>query len=190
MKKIIVGLGNPGPRYVFTRHNVGFLAIDQYVENNQFLNFKKTSGKTFEALEANDFILVKPMTYMNLSGQIFPELFKKYGMTDPENIIVIYDDVSLDFGKIRIRPSGSAGGHNGIKNIIKILGTKNFPRIRIGIDKKPDYMDLADYVLSKFSKEQMYNLYKILDEVSKAIDMIIKGNIEKSMNKYNGDLLL
>jgi PTH1 family peptidyl-tRNA hydrolase len=111
-------------------------------------------------------------------------------MTDPENIIVIYDDVSLDFGKIRIRPSGSAGGHNGIKNIIKILGTKNFPRIRIGIDKKPDYMDLADYVLSKFSKEQMYNLYKILDEVSKAIDMIIKGNIEKSMNKYNGDLLL
>lgn len=190
MKKIIVGLGNPGPRYVFTRHNVGFLALDQYIENTKHIDYKKTSGRTFEALETNDYILVKPMTYMNLSGQIFPELFKKYGMTDPDNIIVIYDDVSLDFGKIRIRKTGSAGGHNGIKSIIKTLGTKDFPRIRIGVDKKPDYMDLADYVLSKFSKDQMYELYKILDEVSKAIDMILEDNIEKSMNKYNGETLL
>jgi PTH1 family peptidyl-tRNA hydrolase len=190
MKKIIVGLGNPGPRYVFTRHNVGFLAIDQYVNNNKYLDYKKTSGRTFEALEANDFILVKPMTYMNLSGQIFPELFKKYGMINSENIVVIYDDVSLDFGKIRIRLNGSDGGHNGVKNIIKILGTKDFPRIRIGVDKKPDYMNLADYVLSKFSKEEMYDLYKILDHVSNAIQMILEDNIEKSMNQYNGQLLI
>jgi len=190
MKKIIVGLGNPGPRYVFTRHNVGFLGIDQYVENNKFIDFKKTSGRTFAALETNDFILVKPMTYMNLSGQIFPELFKKYGMTDPENIVVIYDDVALDFGKIRIRPTGSDGGHNGMKSIIKVLGTKNFPRIRIGVGKKPDYIDLADFVLSKFSKEEIYDLYKILDEVSNAIGMILEGNLEKSMNKYNGDFLI
>jgi len=190
MKKIIVGLGNPGPRYVFTRHNVGFLAIDQYIENNKFLDYKKTSGRTFEAFETNDFILVKPTTFMNLSGMIFPELFKKYGMTEPENIIVIYDDVSLDFGKIRIRPSGSAGGHNGMKNIIKMLGTKDFPRIRIGVDKKPDYMDLADYVLSKFSKDQMYDLYKVLDNVSNALDMIIENDLEKSMNKYNGENLI
>ncbi|HOO75273.1 MAG: aminoacyl-tRNA hydrolase [Thermotogae bacterium] len=187
MKKIILGLGNPGPRYVFTKHNVGFLSIDRYYEiNKKIADFRKISGRTFEGYETGNLVLIKPTTFMNLSGQVFSELFRKYGKTDINDIIVIYDDISIDFGKIRIRADGSAGGHNGMKSVIGALNSDKFPRIRIGIDKKPEFMDLADYVLSSFTNDETYNLYKVLDQVCNSVDDIISMGVESAMNKYNG----
>jgi PTH1 family peptidyl-tRNA hydrolase len=185
--KLILGLGNPGPRYVFTKHNVGFLVVDRYYEINKS-NFKKISKKIFEGYYNDDIMLVKPLTYMNLSGKIFYELKNKY--IKPEDIIVIYDDVTLDIGKIRIRPNGSAGGHNGMKSIISVLQSTDFPRIRVGIGPKPEYMDLADYVLSEFSDEEYYKINKVIDNIIPAIDMIIEGKISDAMNKFNNKNLI
>ncbi|GAB6188415.1 aminoacyl-tRNA hydrolase [Marinitoga arctica] len=184
--KIIIGLGNPGPRYVFTKHNVGFLVIDRYYELNKN-NFKKIEKRTFEGYYNNEILLIKPLTYMNLSGKIFFEL-KNYNF-NPEDIIVIYDDVALELGKIRIRPNGSAGGHNGLKSIISILQSTDFPRIRVGIGPKPEHMDLADYVLSEFSNEEYYKINKVIDKITPAIDLIIKGKITEAMNKFNNKYL-
>jgi len=185
--KLILGLGNPGPRYVFTKHNVGFLVVDRYYEINKS-NLKKISKKIFEGYYNDDIMLVKPLTYMNLSGKIFYELKNKY--IKPEDIIVIYDDVTLDIGKIRIRPNGSAGGHNGMKSIISVLQSTDFPRIRVGIGPKPEYMDLADYVLSEFSDEEYYKINKVIDNIIPAIDMIIEGKISDAMNKFNNKNLI
>jgi PTH1 family peptidyl-tRNA hydrolase len=184
-KKIFIGLGNPGPRYVFTRHNVGFLAIDHYVDKNKkYVDFKKISGRSFEAYETNEMILIKPLTFMNLSGQIFQETYKKWGLFIPQNITVIYDDVNFDYGIVRIRKNGSAGSHNGMKSIISVIGS-NFPRIRIGIDKKPDFMNLADYVLKPFTNDELSKLGLILDPVCEIIDMLKNEEIDKAMNKFN-----
>ncbi|AEX86158.1 peptidyl-tRNA hydrolase [Marinitoga sp. 1135] len=182
--KIIIGLGNPGPRYVFTKHNVGFLVIDRYYELNKQI-FKKIEKNTFEGYINDDIILIKPLTYMNLSGKVFFELKNYIEEISPENILVIYDDISIDLGKIRIRPNGSAGGHNGLKSIISVLGTKDFPRIRVGIGPKPEGIDLADYVLSEFTNEEMYKLYKVIDKTVDAINIILGGKITDAMNKYN-----
>ncbi|MBM7558969.1 aminoacyl-tRNA hydrolase [Marinitoga litoralis] len=185
--KLILGLGNPGPRYVFTKHNVGFLVVDRYYEVNKS-NLKKISKKIFEGYYNDDIMLIKPLTYMNLSGKIFYELKNKY--VKPEDVIVIYDDVTLDIGKIRIRPNGSAGGHNGMKSIISVLQSTDFPRIRVGIGPKPEYMDLADYVLSEFSDEEYYKINKVIDNIIPAIDMIIEGKISDAMNKFNNKNLI
>lgn len=184
-KKLIIGLGNPGPRYVFTRHNVGFFAIDNYINNKKkFVDFKHFISRTFEAYESKNMILLKPTTFMNLSGQIFVELTKKWGLFETNNIIVIYDDVDIDFGKIRIREKGSSGTHNGMKSIISFIG-KDFPRIRIGVGEKPDYMKLSDYVLTNFSDDELSHLGIILDNVDKTIDYFLEDNLEKAMNLYN-----
>ena len=191
MKKVIIGLGNPGPRYVFTRHNVGFLSIDRFYEiNRKFIDFKEVSGRTFEGYESSKYLLIKPTTFMNLSGQVFGELSRKYGRIRSTDIILIYDDVSLDFGKIRIRKTGSAGGHNGVKSIISVLGTQDFLRIKIGVDKKPEYMKLADYVLSQFKDDELSVMNKVLDPVSEAIEMLLDNKIDNAMNKYNGEVFL
>ncbi|MDN5341271.1 MAG: peptidyl-tRNA hydrolase, family [Oceanotoga sp.] len=187
MKKIIIGLGNPGPRYVFTRHNVGFLTVDRFVElNKRYIDYKKISAKTFEGFETNEYVIVKPITYMNLSGQSLFELKKKYGEIEAQNIIVVYDDVELDLGKMRIRPKGSAGGHNGVKSIIGALNSDDFARIRIGVNKKPPYMDLADYVLSEFSKNELENIYKIIDPACEALEELLNEDVQNVMNKFNG----
>ncbi|KAF2955498.1 aminoacyl-tRNA hydrolase [Marinitoga sp. 38H-ov] len=180
--KLIFGLGNPGPRYVFTKHNVGFLVVDRYYEINKN-NLKKISRKTFEGYFNDNIMLIKPLTYMNLSGKVLYELKNKF--RNPEDIIVIYDDVTLDIGKIRIRPNGSAGGHNGMKSIISVLKSTDFPRIRVGVGPKPEYMDLADYVLSEFSNEEYYKINKVIDNIIPAIDLIVEGKISYAMNKYN-----
>ena len=185
---IIAGLGNPGREYVNTRHNTGFEAIDTIASKyNIKLNkekFKAVYGEGFIAGEK--VLLLKPQTYMNLSGESLRDFVNWYKV-DTENIIIIYDDISLPVGKIRIRPKGSAGGHNGIKSIIFQLGTDVFPRIKIGVGapQNIDY-DLADYVLGKFSKDEIEILIKTVIRTTEAVETIIKHGTEKAMSGFNG----
>ncbi len=184
---LIVGLGNPGAKYETTRHNAGFLCIENMEDK---LGFKAKKLK-FHALIgdtkiANKKVLVmKPQTMMNNSGTAVSECASFYKIP-PENIIVIFDDISLDPGSLRIRRKGSAGGHNGIKSIISHLGTENFPRIKLGVGKKPhpDY-DLADWVLSNFPKKDIPLMREAMDNALSALELMIKGDTEGAMSEYN-----
>ena len=184
--KIIVGLGNPTREYAGTRHNVGFSVIynisDAYNIPVETKKHKALIGKG--VIEGEKVVLAMPQTYMNLSGESVRELMDFY-KCDLSDLIVIYDDISLDVGKLRIRAKGSAGGHNGIKNIIAHLGTQEFTRIKIGVGEKPAKMDLADYVLGHFTKEER----ELMDEASihalKAVEIIISQSIEDAMNTFN-----
>ena len=183
---VIVGLGNPGKKYEKTRHNMGFLAIDKLAEKHDI----KVNKLKHKALTGDGFIfgqkalLVKPQTYMNLSGESVREIVSYYDI-DLEDLIVIYDDINLAPGKLRIRPKGSAGGHNGIKNIIAHLGTQFFPRIRVGVGEKPKGWDLADYVLGRFAKEEEPVIREALDKTVKACCEIMAEDVNSAMNKYN-----
>ncbi len=184
---LIVGLGNPGKKYETTRHNAGFLFIEN-MENE--LNFTAKKLK-FHALvgdvklENKKLLVMKPQTMMNNSGTAVKECAQFYKIP-VENIIVIYDDISLDPGLLRIRRKGSAGGHNGIKSIIAHLGSENFPRIKLGVGKKPhpEY-DLADWVLSNFPKNDIPLMREALDNGLGALKLMIKGDTEGAMSKYN-----
>lgn len=184
--KIIVGLGNPTPQYAGTRHNVGFSVIynisDTYNIKVDTKKHKALIGKG--VIEGEKVILAMPMTYMNLSGESVRELMDYY-KCDLSDLIVIYDDISLDVGKLRIRAKGSAGGHNGIKNIIAHLGTQEFTRIKIGVGEKPNKMDLADYVLGRFSKEEQPVIRDSADTACKVVATIISDGIDVAMNKFN-----
>lgn len=184
---MIVGLGNPGDKYKTTRHNAGFLALD-YASKKWGCNI--TTSK-FDALvgEAvvggNRTLLLLPQTFMNLSGNAVGKAAKFYKI-EPSNITVVFDDISLDVGKMRIRKKGSAGGHNGIKSIIENLGTDEFPRIKIGVGKKPHpEMDLADWVLSGFTKDEQDSLSELFEKVTDALTLMNKGDIDKAMNNFN-----
>lgn len=184
---LIVGLGNPGSKYENTRHNAGFEAIDMLAGWHGF-EIKKLK---FHALVADEMIggkrclLMKPQTMMNLSGDAVIEAASYYNIPD-ENIIIIYDDISLDIGKIRMRRKGSAGGHNGIKSIINCLGTEDFPRVKIGVDKKPNpEYDLASWVLGKIPKEKQADFDTACANARDAVIEIIKNGIDSAMNKYN-----
>lgn len=184
--KLIIGLGNPGRKYANTKHNVGFEAIDALA---QTYNISVNKSK-FQAFFGEGFIghhkviLIKPQTYMNLSGESVQPFVSWYKMS-PEDILIIYDDVSLDPGILRIRQKGSAGGHNGIKSIIQHLGTSEFQRIKIGIGKKPQGWDLADYVMSRFTNPEMKIIEEAMKDVTGATQMIIEKGIQDAMNKYN-----
>ena len=184
---LVVGLGNPEPKYDTTRHNAGFMAIDRIAQKVgcrvDQLKFKSLYGMC--EIEGKKVMLMKPSTYMNLSGEAVREASQFYKI-DPEHIIVIFDDISLDVGKMRIRRKGSDGGHNGIKNIIYLTGSDKYPRIKIGVGKKPhpDY-DLAAWVLGHFSDEDMKNLSPVLDNSFEAVKEIVKGNIDRAMNLFN-----
>ena len=183
-KFLIVGLGNPGKKYVNTRHNVGFEMLDTLASYYD-IKVNKSKGKALIGegrIAGNPVILAKPQTYMNLSGESVMELCN-YFKVESSNVIVLYDDISLEPGKIRIRQKGSAGGHNGMKNIIYHLRTEAFPRVRFGIGQPVG--DLADYVLSNFSKTEIKLLIEVAKSVPDIIDMIIKGEISKAMSKYN-----
>lgn len=187
IKYIIAGLGNPGPKYANTRHNAGFKAVDLLAKKEGF-EIKKSK---FQALIADEMIgsarclIMKPQTMMNLSGEAIMEAAEYYNIPN-ENIIVIYDDISLDIGKTRIRRKGSAGGHNGIKSIISCLGSEEFPRVKIGVDKKPNASyDLAKWVLSDFPNEKADDLNHALENSVEAVRLIVNGNIDEAMNKYN-----
>lgn len=184
---IIAGLGNPGRKYEMTRHNAGFLAMDLLAVQEGF-DFKKLKFHSLIAdadIAGKRCLLMKPQTMMNNSGEAIFEAAGFYKIPD-ENIIVLYDDVSLDVGRLRIRRKGSAGGHNGIKSIISCIGGEDFPRIKIGVGKKPsaDY-DLADWVLSDFPKDKQIDLKKSLENAIEAAKLIINDDIDKAMNLYN-----
>jgi PTH1 family peptidyl-tRNA hydrolase len=191
VRNLVIGLGNPGPRYVFTKHNVGFLALDKYEEAKKNIsNIKKISGKNFEGFSIENDIFIKPLTYMNASGEVLPYVFKKFGKID-ESLVIIYDDIWLNLGEIRIRKSGSDGGHNGLKSIIAILKSTDFPRIRIGINNGYEHGsgNLANYVLSPFTQEEWTVLNKVLDYVTITIDLILEGRINEAMNKFNKKII-
>ncbi|KRQ86688.1 Peptidyl-tRNA hydrolase [Caloramator mitchellensis] len=181
---LIVGLGNPGRDYEHTRHNVGFDAIDKLAEkldvNVSKIKFKGLYGETF--FNGEKIILLKPSTFMNLSGESLIEAASFFNIPE-EKIIVIYDDVDIDVGRIRIRPSGSDGGHNGMKNIIYHLQSINFPRIRIGIGKPKK--DMVNHVLGRFTKDEQEIMDKIIDIAADAAIEIVKNGVQSSMNKYN-----
>ena len=183
---IIAGLGNPTREYEGTRHNVGFDVIDRISEKyNIDVDTKKHRALIGKGIiEGQKVILAKPQTYMNLSGESVRELVDFYKVTN-EEIIVIYDDVALDVGQLRIRAKGSAGGHNGIKNIIAHLGTQEFPRIRIGVGEKPKNWDLADYVLGRLADEEQPGNREALGRAANACECIITDGIEEAMNRYN-----
>ena len=182
---LIVGLGNPEEKYNNTRHNIGFEAVDYIADKyNIDINRKKFKGVYGEGFIGNEkVILMKPTTYMNLSGECIREVIDFYKLSN-EDILVIYDDISLDLGKIRIRRKGSAGGHNGIKSIIAHVGSDEFSRIKIGVGQPKG--DLVNYVLGKFSKEEKEVLEEVLEVSKLATDTIIREDINSAMNKYNG----
>ncbi|MBO5059747.1 MAG: aminoacyl-tRNA hydrolase [Clostridia bacterium] len=185
---LVAGLGNPGKQYDMTRHNIGFEVIDymaeQYDVKVKKLKFKGLYGET--NIGGEKVILLKPQTYMNLSGESIRE-FASFYKIPVENIIIINDDIYLDSGKLRIRKSGSAGGHNGLKSIIYQLASDQFPRIRIGVNSpEREKEDLADFVLARFSKEEIPVLEDAIIRASKAAAEIISNNIDSAMNKYNG----
>lgn len=184
---IIVGLGNPERRYDGTRHNIGFSAVtalaDIYGISMDMKKHRAVCGKG--VIEGQKVILAMPQTYMNLSGESVRELVDYYKIDPEEELIVIYDDINLAPGKLRIRPKGSAGGHNGIKNIIAHLGTQVFPRIRIGVGEKPKGWDLADYVLGHFSKEDRGLVDDALKRVAGAVELMVQGEVDQAMNQFN-----
>lgn len=184
--KLIIGLGNPGKEYAQTRHNVGFQAIDTLGEAYN-INVNKSKFRAFfgeGTIGSNKVILIKPQTYMNLSGESVQSFISWYKI-DPKDVLIIYDDVSLDPGVLRIRERGSAGGHNGIKSIIQHFGTDEFQRIKIGIGKKPQNWDLADYVLSRFTNLEAKVIEETIKDVTGATQIIIEKGIQEAMNAYN-----
>ena len=184
--KIIVGLGNPGKKYAPTKHNTGYEVIDK-LAYDYGINVNKIKHKSLMGegvIKGEKVILAKPVTYMNLSGEAVKEIlsFYKYDISD---LIVIYDDTSIPLGGVRIRESGSPGGHNGIKNITAHLGTDKYLRIKVGIGEKPGGWDLADYVLSKFHKDDLPLFVKGVTLATEAVELIITEGVSNAMNKIN-----
>ncbi len=184
---IVAGLGNPGAKYEMTRHNAGFLAMDllAITKNTDIKRLKHHALVADMQIGGKRCLVMKPQTMMNNSGEAIGEAAKFYKIP-PENVIIVYDDISLDVGQTRIRRKGSAGGHNGIKSIIAHLGSENFPRIKVGVGKKPtpEY-DLVNWVLGRFPKEQEKDLKAALENSVSALELIVGGDIDKAMNLYN-----
>ncbi len=184
---IIVGLGNPTKEYKNTRHNIGFDVIDKLGEKFSISVLEKKHkaliGKGI--INGQKVILAKPQTYMNLSGESVRELIDYYKIEEETELIVIYDDISLDVGQLRIRKKGSAGGHNGIKNIIQHLGHDVFLRMKMGVGEKPKGYDLADYVLGHFSKEERAVMDESILNAIKAVEFMVEEKTDKAMNLYN-----
>jgi PTH1 family peptidyl-tRNA hydrolase len=184
---VIAGLGNPTGKYEKTRHNVGFDCIDVLSERYHIpldkRKFKAEYG--IGTIEGHKVLLMKPLTFMNLSGESIAPMCGYYKADPEKSLIVLYDDINLAPGNIRVRAKGSAGGHNGMKSIILRTGTENFSRVRIGVGEKPQGWDLADYVLSRFSKEDRTLVEGAFDKSVDAVTLMLDGNIEEAMNKYN-----
>ncbi len=186
IEHLVVGLGNPGSKYENTRHNAGFIALD-YIANQLNVNFNKAK---FDALfseaviDGKRVLLIKPQTFMNLSGESVVQFMSFYKIPS-ENVIILFDDISLAPGNLRVKRSGSHGGHNGMRNIIQLAKTDNFPRIKIGIGAKPTDWDLADWVTSKFSDGDLNLLNKAAENSYTALKLMLNGEIEKAMNLAN-----
>jgi PTH1 family peptidyl-tRNA hydrolase len=184
---IIAGLGNPGSKYAHTRHNAGFDAIDELADKYRI----SIENKKFQSLcgsgviEGQKVLLMKPQTFMNLSGEAVRAACDFYKIDPEEELIVLYDDISLAPGHLRIRKKGSAGGHNGIKNIIAHLNTQVFKRVKIGVGEKPQQYDLVDHVLGHFSREDWPEMQDAFDRAAKAAAMLLTEDPERVMNEYN-----
>lgn len=183
---LIAGLGNPGREYEATRHNAGFRVVDRLAEKigcevgtRKFLGFTGSG-----MLGGEKVLLLKPQTYMNNSGESVRAAADFYKLA-PEQVIVVYDDISLDVGGVRVRAQGSAGGHNGMKSIIAHLGTEAYPRVRVGIGNKPPRMDLADYVLGRFTKAEEEEIEKAAAAAAEAVELLIAKGAQTAMNRYN-----
>lgn len=184
---IIAGLGNPGKEYEGTRHNVGFDVIDRLADQYN-ISVEERKHRAFcgkGIIAGQKVLLVKPQTYMNLSGESIRSVLEYYKVNETQEFLVVFDDVSLDVGQIRIRKKGSAGGHNGIKNIIAQTGTTEFQRIKIGVGEKPKRHDLADYVLGHFSRAEREQMEEGYDRAVKAIELMVNGQVDEAMNEYN-----
>ncbi len=184
---LLAGLGNPGSEYANTRHNIGFITIDLLAESLGIkvdkLKFKSLTAEC--RIGTEKVLLMKPQTFMNNSGEAIGEAARFYKIP-PENVVIISDDISLSPGKLRIRRKGSAGGHNGLKSIIAHLGSENFPRVKLGIgDREHPNHSLADFVLGKFSKDEMELVEEVAKKASDAASLIIAGNVDEAMNRYN-----
>lgn len=184
---IIVGLGNPGKEYQGTRHNIGFQVID-YIAEKAGISMLERKHKAMVGkgmLHGQKVILAKPQTYMNLSGESVRELVDYYKIDWEEELIVISDDISLDVGGIRIRKKGSAGGHNGLKNIIQHLSGDGFTRIKMGVGEKPKGYDLADYVLGHFTSEEQKTMEEAVKKAEESIGVMLQDGVDMAMNRYN-----
>ncbi len=184
---LIVGLGNPGDKYEFTRHNAGFMCVDFLADKLDF-RINKLKYKSLLAdvdIKGHRCLIMKPQTFMNNSGEAVRDAAQFYKIP-PEKVIVIYDDISLDVGRIRVRRKGSDGGHNGIKSIIYHLNSDNFPRIKVGVGKKPaEWEDLADWVLSRFTNDELKTLRDVAEKVCKNLPLMLDGKIDEAMNRMN-----
>lgn len=185
--KILVGLGNPSSKYEGTRHNVGFVVIDELAERwgirVNTLRHRALCGSGFVGTEK--VVLAKPVTYMNLSGEAVRPLTEYYKIS-PEDLLIICDDINLELGNLRVRARGSAGGHNGLKDIIAKLGTQDFPRLRVGVGGKPEQMELADYVLGHFTAEERKVVRETAGLAADAAETFVKEGVGEAMNRYNG----
>jgi PTH1 family peptidyl-tRNA hydrolase len=184
---IIVGLGNPDTKYAATRHNAGYLALDRLAARNG-IELKKQAFKCVTGegrIGGEKVVLAKPVTYMNLSGQAVVELLNWYKIDPARELIVIYDDIDLDPGSIRIRARGSAGTHNGMRSIIGLTGTDQFPRVRVGIGKCPREWNLADYVLSNFLPEEKDEILRGLEKAAEGAELIVKEGVSEAQGKFN-----
>ena len=188
---LLIGLGNPGREYRDTRHNVGFMLIDRLVVRLNARGMKVQSKAIVinATYEERKLILAKPQTYMNLSGQSAQGLLSFYKLP-VENMLIAHDDLDIPFGTIRIRPKGGPGGQGGMASTIEQLGTKDFPRLRIGIGRPPGRMDPAAYVLQNFSREEMKVLSEVVDRAADAALEFVKSGLNAAMNKYNGSIEL
>ena len=184
--KVIFGLGNFGREYAGTRHNMGFDTVTRLSDRLGIrLDTKKFKGLCgFGYIGAEKVILVQPQTYMNLIGECVRAVLDFFKLTN-KDIIVVYDDISLEPGQLRLRKKGSAGGHNGMKSIIAHLGSEEFDRVRVGVGDKPEGWDLADYVLGRFPKEQEADIRRAIDEAAEACETIIRDGMDTAMNIYN-----
>ncbi len=184
---LIAGLGNPGMKYDGTRHNMGFDVITELIDRHNV----PPSGTAMKALygkgriAGQPVILIKPLTYMNLSGEAVQQFVQYYKIDPEEELIVIYDDIDLEPGQIRIRQKGSAGSHKGMKSVISCLGTDRFLRVRVGVGARPAEWDLADYVLSRPAESERAAIREAVRAAADAIEMILGGNVENAMNQYN-----
>ena len=184
---LIVGLGNPGKKYEKTRHNIGFDAID-YIAEKYHISVTDNKHKAIcgkGVINGQKVILAKPQTFMNLSGESVREIINFYKIDPEDEMVVLFDDISLAPGNIRIRKKGSAGGHNGIKDIIAQTGTSNFKRVKIGVGEKPAGWDLADHVLGHFNNADRKLVEEALEDVCEATSLIVKDEIDKAMNDFN-----
>lgn len=184
---IIAGLGNPTKEYENTRHNIGFMAVDALADKYDIrvMDCRRRALLGKGMIGGTKVVLVKPLTYMNLSGEAIRAVVDYYKVDAASELIVIYDDISLDVGQLRIRKKGSAGGHNGIKNIIANLGDDTFLRIKIGVGEKPKGYDLADYVLGHFNREEQEIMAESLEKVDGAVSLMLEGGVDMAMNQYN-----